>query len=273
MRPTKLKSPPRELVRPPPRIPILDWWKGHYEQAFIALNPFYRLPATQDIGNSKTTIVNGRTYVASKFRRSGDFDEFEFDFFDYSKRHGETVRWSTVHDAVCPEVPFSKFALCVWISSCLGRRDDVPADIQERVEAYCLSNALFLPEDNVLASVLEPRVGEFLSAAGVECIDIYSQFRENRETHSVDVLSKDYPAFVLPRGRSTELVYCIHSKEIGLVMTWEFDGVEALIGLSNEALKVAKPEDFFEGFYVGEDTYTDWANPLDFTPRDAPTRA
>lgn len=268
--PTNYKSPPRELVRPSVKIPVLDWWKGHCERAFIALNPFYRLPATQDIGNSKTTQVGSRTYVASDLRGGGYDAEYDFDFFDYSKRHAETVRWSAVHDAVCPDVPFKTFALCVWISSCLGRRDDVPADIQERIEAYCLANALFLPDDDILSPALEPRVGEFLKAAGIECIDIYSEFREYRETHPVEVLSKDYPAFVLPRGGVRNDIYCIHAKEIGLVMAWEFDGVEALIGLSEDAVKVARPEEFFEGFYVGEDTYTDWANPLDFAPRDAP---
>ena len=53
-------------------------------------------------------------------------------------------------------------------------------------------------------------------------------------------------------------------------MSWDFDCTEGLIGLSRKALEVAKPEDFFEGFYVDGYTYNDWLNPLDFGQRKLP---
>ena len=91
MPPTNYQTPPRELVRPTVNIPVLDWWKGHYEKAFVALNPFYRLPIPKSMGGSNTTQVDGRTYVASVLR-GGMYDvEHGFDFDDYAKLHAETV--------------------------------------------------------------------------------------------------------------------------------------------------------------------------------------
>ncbi len=255
---TNFKEVPRAVASPSHKIPILEWWEGFYDKVFIALNPFFRLPSTDEIPVSSVMLANGLSYISSK--EAGTDNNCGVDYDDYAKAHGEMVSWSSVHQAVCPEEPFKKFALCTWISSCLGTRHDVPPELQGRIKEYCASQALFLPTDDMLSPVLEPKVGEFLRAAGVSSVDQYDEFRTEKERCDVELFTSAHP---------TNGVRCIHSPTTGLIMDWQFDGVEGIIGLSARALEAVSPEDYFEGFYADENTYSDWLNPRDFFPREA----
>ncbi|QDG77884.1 hypothetical protein [Labrenzia sp. PHM005] len=266
---TDFKNVPREIKEPAPGTPVLDWWDGIYDKVFIALNPFVRWPVVESVVANKVTVIDGKKYVTASVSGADGFDE---DQATHAKKYGETTRWSDVHAAVCPEVPFEIFAQCVWISSCLGRRKDVPSEIQEAIGDYCFTHALFLPQDDIPEPALEPQIGRFLAALDITSVDVYDEFRANVFRCGVEAFSQDSPKIRLPQAITRDTYYCIHSKEAGLVMTWEFDGVEAFIGLTKNALTNARPEDYFEGFYADANTYSDWANPLDFCPRKPPSK-
>ncbi|WP_428525087.1 hypothetical protein [Roseibium sp.] len=218
---------------------------------------------------AETTMVGGRRYVTASCSGADGFDE---DHAVYAKQYGETTPWSDVHKAVCPDVPFEMFARCVWISSSLGRRMDIPSDIQDAIEDYCVSEALFLPQDDTPEPANEPQIGHFLSALRITAVDVYDEFRDNVFRYDIEAFSRVRPKIRLPQAITHDTYFCIHSKDMGLVMTWEFDGVAALIGLTNDALSHARPEAYFEGFYADANTYSDWANPLDFCPRKPPAK-
>lgn len=262
---TTFDKTPREIESPDCKTPLLDWWKDHYSRVYIVFNPFFRLPATEKTNRDNTISVSGRNYIKADWRNLQKI--VSMNATDYMKQFAETVSWREVNQAACPHIPFRDFALSVWISSCCGRRDDVPANLQELIGEYCRSNALFLPTDDVLSPALEPQVGRFLAAAGLSEVDIYDEFRHNKETCSLEVLSRENPSLRLAEAITGRGIHCIHSKALGLVMDWEFDGVSGLIGLSDAAAKAVAPEDFFEGFYVDERTYSDWPNPVDFFDR------
>ncbi len=257
---TLFKKVPRELEHPNVKVPILHWWEGCYEKVFIAFNPFVRVPIVDEKSVHETITVNGIEYLNSKLCE-GNFD-------DIFKKYGQIIKWSDVHSAVCPNIPFMEFARCIWISVALGRRDDVDQSLQDEIEDYCDSNAIFYPHESCLSPVLEPNVRNFLKNMMIDKVDVYDEFRHNKFTINVSKFSQEQVSVELPEAITGSGVYGIHSKELGLLMSWDFECVEGLIGLSSNVVSKACPEEFFEGFYVTAETYNDWLNPVDFFKRD-----
>ncbi len=255
----------REIAHPPTSVPVLKCWKGHYDKVFVALHPFFRVPCVEELAGANSVLVDGKKYVEPDWSRLSLPDGR---FFESVKEQSETVTWAAVHHAVCPDTPFKTFGLCTWISSCLGRRKDVPADLQDAIALWCNERALFLPLDDILCPTMEPSIGAFLLAAGIVEVEIYDAHHMNRKTFEADRFCRGFPSAGVWNGESSRAVSCIHAQVPGLVMSWTMDSVECLIGLTDSVLERARPENFFEGFYADTSTYSDWLNPFDFTERN-----
>jgi len=134
----------RRITHPSTEVSILTWWKGIYDHAFIVPHPLYR--------------VQG-------------FDGLEpFPDDDTIKSDGEAVSWSEVHRSVAPERTQKEVYLAIWLLSVLGFAKRADTELQKRIEAFCLRERLYLPDENGLPPILEPQVGRFLGRFGLPSV-------------------------------------------------------------------------------------------------------
>ena len=52
-----------------------------------------------------------------------------------------------------------------------------------------------------------------------------------------------------------------------MLLTWEFESTEITIAMTDRALGLVRPEEFFAGWYADKRTYADVNSPVDFLPR------
>lgn len=239
---------------------MLKWWEGIYDHVFIALHPFFRI-------RKKLVEVTGLDKHSNyeNWIESGDFAD---DFEDIVKHRGEPVSWHSVHMAVAPEVPEPTFFRAVWLLACSGFQERADIALQKKISTYCEKQRLQLPEDDSLSAILHPTVYRFLSALGAETVTVWDEFRDNSFTVPISVFAPEQPTYWLSRATTRNGVWAIHLANPGLLIGCQFDGTEAMIAMTENALKIAKPDDFFEGRYADSATYCDWLNPSDFFERD-----
>ena len=249
----------RVIQHPSCRVPMLTWWEGLYDQVFVALHPFYRIRKAEMLVSPAGSEI---------YEDVLPYDDRPENFGDRIKSRGEAVSWAEVHQAVAPDLPRSEVYLAVWLLACIGYQDRVGIGLQMRLAAYCQENQLYLPEDDGLPAILEPVVQEFLSCFGCRHATAWDEFRHYSDTVPLSVFRKAEPCYLLPKSITSSAVWGLHLPDPGVLMTWGFDGTEAIIAMTSRALEIAKPENFFEGWYADAGTYEDVFNPVEFLNRE-----
>ena len=233
----------RRIFHPSHKVPMLTWWAGIYDHVFVAPHPFYQIAGYAGVGSAA------------------------FPDGDQIKREGEAFPWAEVHQAVAPEVPRDDFYRATWLLGCVGYQERADIALQQRIEAYCVQEKLYLPDDGGLPPILEVNVGAFLCRLGVDRVTAYDEFRHNSLDADISAFNRDLPHFTLSASTTSSRAWGLHLPDLGALMTWDFDGTEAIIAMTSEALQRAQPEHFFEGWYADGQTYSDVFNPRDFFPR------
>jgi len=251
------KEIPRKIDYPDSRQPILDWWAGYYDRVFIAYNPFYRVKAPADCEPRFLRKVNGVDFVDPSIDLPDRIHLLENTLF---KANSETINWEDIYRDGFEDYSYRLFCRAAWIGSCLGYREDVPKALQDRLFEYCTQRAIFFPDDDVMSDVSEIQIGRYFSALGVTEVQIFDEFRDNVfDVPIANFLSPEISVFC-PEAVTSQGVYGIHAQDLGVFMCWAFDGVEGILGVSNQSLLNAQPERFFEGHYVDASVYSDWLN-------------
>jgi len=249
----------RAIEHPTFKVPILTWWKGIYDHVFVALHPFYRVRA-EDAGPAGAPPA---------YEDRLGWDRRPKDFDDAIKARGESVSWDEVHRSVAPEEPRELVHRAIWLLSCVGLRPRANVALQERILDHCERQSLYMPFDDFMPPNLEPAIGRFLKGFGATSVTAWDEFR----SYSTEIPLSDFdaarPSNRLPEGQTGSGVYGLHLPDPGVLLTWEFDCAQALVALSDFALRQCRPEEFFEGWYVDETTYSDVFNPRDFFLREA----
>ncbi|MBY6054855.1 hypothetical protein [Leisingera daeponensis] len=249
----------RVVQHPGYKVPMLTWWEGIYDQVFVALHPFYR------IRKAGVSVSPAGSEIYEDVLPCDDRPE---NFGDMIKSRGEAVSWAEVHQAVAPDLPRSDVYLAIWLLACIGYQDRAGIDLQKRLAVYCQANRLYLPEDDGLAAILQPVVQEFLSCFGCRDVTAWDEFRHHSDTVPLSVFRKAEPCYWLPQSITSPAVWGLHLPNPGILMTWGFDGTEAIIAMTSRTLEMARPENFFEGWYADAGTFADVFNPVEFLKRE-----
>lgn len=230
---------------------MLSWWRGIYDHVFIALHPFYGVRRLDGAGREDLFDWGDRP------------DNFE----KTVKRRGDAVRWEEVHKAVAPEVPQEKMYLAIWLGAVLGYAERADISLQERIVEWLEEEKLYLPDEFGMAAVMEPSVGRFFSHLGASKVTIFDEFREHSAKVDVQAFAPDQPDLRMPQYSTGSGVWAVHAPELGILMSWDNECIAPLIAMTVSARQMARPEDFFEGWYADETTYSDVFNPKDFLRR------
>ena len=181
---------------------------------------------------------------------------------------GENVTWEHVRQAVAPEEPKDVVYRAIWLLSCVGYRDRANRALQKRIDVFCDQERLYLPLDHTMPPNLEPATGRFLAHFGATTVTAWDEFRDNFAEVPLAAFRPEHPSIHIPNGLASRGVHGLHLPDPGVLLTWQFDCTEALVAMSDRALRQARPEEFFEGWYADETTYRDVYNPRDFFERE-----
>lgn len=247
------------IDHPSYKVPALSWWEGIYDHVFFALHPFVRVRKEPGAHASDGSIFEDVKMLSND-------EAVELD--DVIKQRGEIISWHEVHMAVSPQTPEIEFNRAVWLLSAIGYVDRAGIALQKQIAAYCERERLLLPEDSGIPAILHPRMEQFLSHFGVSDVTAWDEFRHNSMELALTALRSDQPTAFLPQSVTSSALWALHLPGPGILATCEFDGTETIIAMTAQALNLARPESYFEGFYAKADTYCDWLNPLDFFERE-----
>lgn len=250
----------RAVQHPDSKVPILEWWRGIYDYVYVALHPFFRIrkPTTSN------ARPNGNSYEPLVW-----FADRPEDFGDLTKRRGEAVAWQTVHLASAPTTEQEEAYYAIWllkVGDIYGRANK---ELRAKIDAYCEAETLYFPDEDGMAPIMEATVGRFLSCFGDGPITAWDETRDNSTVLSLSHLAADRPATYLPKAFTSNSVWGLHLPGQGVLLTWAFEDTHALIALTASARSQGRPEELFEGWYVGEAAYAHLFAPGSFTSRSS----
>lgn len=267
-----MENKPRRIMEAPFDTPMLEWWADDYDHVFIVLSPFFRVE-----GYTPETAAFGIVHAGSK--SVGEImdllknpvsrpNEAPDDFDSIIKRTGEPIHWREVQSAIGVD-DYLTFCRAAWLWAIGSNGVEEYQGIVEKLDAHCRERGIYKPEEDQLPVILEPLVGQYLAALGIDQVTIYNEFRNKKITMPVAAFSKEQPAIEIP----SEKISAIVSRDPKVMFTWSFDDTYGFLCLSDEARMLADPADYFEGQYAGVDTYSDWLNPPDFFERQKANKA
>lgn len=230
---------------------MLSWWRGIYDHVFIALHPFYGVRRLE--GEGREDLFGWK--------------DLPDDFDNTVKRRGDAVRWADVHKAVAPEVSQEKMYLAIWLGAVLGYAERADISLQKRIAAWLEEERLYLPDEFGMSPIMEPSIGKFLAHLGALKVTILDEFREHSALVDIQAFAPDQPDLRIWQYRTVSGVWAIHAPELGILMSWDYECIAPLIAMTDSARLKAQPEDFFEGWYADETTYSDVFNPKDYLRR------
>ena len=257
--------PPRHLQEPPLATPILEWWAGCYDHAFVVLNPFFRVPGHAPATSAYSTVRTGPLSVGEivdlvSSPQPPQPNRAPEDFDSLIKATGQPVSWDEIRRAI--DAPSGmEFYRTVWLWTVQCERKDRNAVIADALSRHCDATATYSPEEDMLPAVMEPMLGRYLAAHGLETVTLWSEWRDKSLEVTVASLMPGNPALRLPRDKVAAVT------APGLIMCWAFDDVSALMAMTDARLIQADPKDFFEILSVTPDMYPDVFNPQDANPR------
>ena len=257
----KFPAPPRHLAQPPLDTPILEWWAREYDYVYVVLNPFFRVPgyrpetaAYGPIHSDALKVPDIVSHITSP--RQLRPNEAPEHFADIIKAAGQPLSWSAVSQAIGADYgPDFQRNVRLWTLEV--DREDRDDAIASKLSQYCRETGTYPPEEDQLPAILEPMLGRFLEALGIETVTLWSEWREASIEVAVSSFAREMPVCSIPNDR------CCAVAAPGLLLSWEFDDVAGLLAMRDARLANANPADFFETMPVTPEMYADVFNPPD----------
>jgi hypothetical protein len=244
--------------------PILGWYAGAYDWAYIAFHPFVRIqgldpaqcaPWTRHV--SRDDLPHDLTLTDINARRQRD-QELLFSpriVDELAKRRGLTLPWSEVGKATDLANPaMLNVALLTGIGALRAEFEDQAG--AERLTNYCASQQIFLPTEGQFQAVMEQSLGKLFADAGIDRVEAADQFDEDAHPIELDLLQSQQPWCSLEGipNRSGRLF----AEDRSLLVVVDWDSFFTLICGKAERLQHIDLTNLFEGFWCGPGTTHDW---------------
>jgi hypothetical protein len=256
----------RRITDPHYDAPFLTWYDGIFEAVFIALHPFVKIDGIDPAAAPRPVLVVDRSTVPDERltmdavnKVSEEYTErFSIDLPELQrmeKKLGTPVSWEDVKVACgfdsIGQIDTALLTIIMAIKQEFGNVDDA-----QHLQAYCTANQIFLPTEDTIPPVLEPKVCSFLERLGCESVLIADEFNDNvvsRKRVELDIETSW--AHSDPIGfRFNKLYAADHSFLV--IVPW--DNFYTVICGSRKALEAARVEELFDGFWCDASTRPDW---------------
>ncbi|WP_374381688.1 DUF2711 family protein [Dongia sp.] len=251
----------RRTTYPPTNGPLLDG--GPFEAGFIALHPFFAVdgvdPALADWGtvvvcrddDPGEDIVDAIERIEdSRYQGNLTTDVVAL----LAKTRGREIRWSKI----CAEtgiktIPSLNRALLTGIGALKSEHEDRKA--AGKLQEYCHANRTFMPTEGAIQPIMERKIATLFQKAGIERVELASEFDEAGVSLEVSALQSHEPWDVPGLSRIPTRIY---AEDRSLLVVVEWDSFFALICGTNEKLDQSDLDGAFEGFFCTPHTRHNW---------------
>jgi hypothetical protein len=243
--------------------PLLQWYAGAYDMAYIAFHPFVRIPGLDPADCEPWTMHVDCTAVppeqnpfdVMKQLRDDQSSSFSPQVVDeLSKRRGITLRWSEVGKAAGFDGPCDLNRALLSSIGALKREYEDSAGT-ERLLQYCSEQKIFMPTEGRFQSSMESSIAEVFHRAGYDQVEITDEFDEASSTIDLKKLRSEEPWSSIIDFPVAGRVFTADRTLLAVV---DWDSFFTLICGKAERLQHVALAEIFEGFWCGPETTHQW---------------
>lgn len=210
--------------------PILSYYAGIFDIAYIALHPF--------LHGEKTDSIT----------RAPDADFIE-------KNSAKATPWEKIRSDLGFKT-LARLERAVRISGGALREELGDASETKRLDEYCEANSLWLPEQDTFPPFLEPSLVRLFQDAGIVDVEVREELDETLYQFPINALDGPRPWSEIP-GFPTRPDR-IMAKDRTLLAIIEWDTTFTVIAGTAERLEQVNLPTLFEGFAVTPNLRMDW---------------
>lgn len=248
--------------------PLLDFYHGTFDVAYIALHPFVRVPGLDPLRCQHGSIVINRSEIPenvdllayiqqadSEHERERPVDHEETD--RRLKAEGRIVPWRDVM-AACDlaDARHAHRALRTVIGGLHRDLADEPA--ADRMTAFCGSRQIFRPTESEFQAAMERDLVELFARAGCEQVVLGDEFGEHDIPEPLDFLRGDEAWANRPGWPQIHGVRRIYAADRSMIAIVPWDQFFTVIAMTADRAARAETDRLFEGFWCGADTSLAW---------------
>ncbi len=252
---------------PPVNVPVLEWWKAEYDHVFVVFNPFFRVPGFHPL-TAKYGPIHQNFSLQQLLEHIHSFDcvNQEFgapdDFEDIVKTKGQSVSWQVVM-AELGATDLMCFGRTLWLTVLEVPRDDRDETLRSDLLRFQSEKGLYFPEEDMPGAILEPDIFNYLTALEHSEFTLWNEWGDKSINTATKDLGKSEPAIVMEGEKHVAI------SAPGLLMSWSFDDIVGLLAVTDTSRNKADPSQFFEGFWLKPDDFSDVFNPREMFDRTA----
>jgi hypothetical protein len=265
--PGMLHLPPLDRRKGYPAVdePILHWYRGIFDVAYVALHPFVHVP-----GKDRPVVDHGPVFIkrwelpadadikgvlAAASAQSKATAEERQQLLSDLKARGIAVPWRAVAErAGLAGLGALNRALLTITAALRPELED--ADGAARLEAFCQGAGLLLPTAGEFQAVLERPLGIMFQRAGIAEIVLGDEFSAEAQPAAASRLLEAEPLAWTADINFT--IRNIYAADLSVLATIDWDSFFMLICGTRERLAAVGLDALFDGFWCDATTRHDW---------------
>jgi hypothetical protein len=240
--------------------PLLSWYEGAYDAAFIALHPFRNVLGVAPLAKALLERVGwmpipGNPYeVMIELYRYGRSNVAAWpEIVRLEIQYASPVSWESVRaGAGFSDLAALNHALLSGIGALRPEYADQAG--WKQLDSYCERQGLFEPSEGSFQHLMQHGIADLFAKAGLQQIEACKEFGEEIRTLQVASLRE------MQGWREPEIVErgSLYAPDRSLLVTVHWDSHFTLVCGTRFCLAAADPAAFFEGFWCTSATSHHW---------------
>jgi len=256
------------LIWLPGEEPILDFYRGTFDAAYIAVHPFFRIPGLDPLRCDHGSIVVERSEIPADANLLDYFKRLDAErerthtvsvreVDDQAKRDGVVVPWRDV-GPLCgldDARAISRALRTVILSLRPEFTDEYGAD---RLMAWCARERIFRPSDTEFQPILEHRLVELFEHAGLDRVVLGDEFGDHDIPKPLDFLRTEQAWAGRDDWPPIYGVRRLYAEDRSIIAIVPWDQFFTVIAMTAERAAQTAVELLFEGFWCDDATTLSW---------------
>jgi hypothetical protein len=259
-------EPDRVITDPPEDTPFLTWYEGVFESVYIALHPFCKIDGIDPVAATRPVIVVDRSNVPNELLTIDVLNKLSEqhteqlsvtlpDLQNMEKKFGKSLSWEDIRVGCGFDSIRQIDRALLTIIMAIKQDSERLADAR-LLQAYCSANEIFLPTEDTVPPLLEPKVYSFLEGLGCDDLLIADEFNENilstkRTTLDIETCWAHCDSIGFRFNK-------LYAPDHSFLMVVPWDNFYTVICGNHKALQSARVEELFEGFWCDASSTPDW---------------
>ncbi len=256
------------LVWLPDDQPLLEFYRGTFDVAYIALHPFARVPGLDPLRCRHGSIVVERSEIPDDANLTAYLDQADaerarerlVDEVETDRRlkaDGRIIAWREVM-AAC-DLDDARHVHRALRTTIGGLRADLADEgSADRLIAFCNGGQIFRPTDSEFQPVMERDLVDLFARAGCDRVVLGDEFGDHDIPKPLDFLRGDAPWAGRPDWPPIWGVRRIYAEDRSMLAIVPWDQFFTVIAMTADRAARAGTERLFEGFWCSVDTTAAW---------------